>query len=68
MPAKPTEINGIRIECSYSELRDVMELKVHPDNNNSHPEEQIKLLARLYEIHGIRTPITVSDLSGRIVR
>jgi 16S rRNA G966 N2-methylase RsmD len=45
----------------------IHELKDHPKNRNKHSDEQIERLAKLYEYHGIRHPIIVSELSGCIV-
>ena len=43
-------------------------LKPNPRNPNLHPAKQIDLLARIIEAQGWRSPITVSNLSGLIVR
>jgi hypothetical protein len=61
-------VDGIKIECKYSELRDVMEIKPHPKNNNIHSRAQVELLGALFRIHGWRVPITVSTLTGFIIR
>jgi DNA modification methylase len=45
----------------------IHELKDHPKNRNKHSDEQIERLAKLYEYHGIRHPIIISELSGCIV-
>ena len=43
------------------------ELKPNKNNRNSHPQEQIEMLAKHYEFHGMRTPLIVSNQSGVIV-
>jgi DNA modification methylase len=46
----------------------VGDLKPNPENPNKHPEKQIDLLAEMIKAQGWRTPITVSNRSGFIVR
>ena len=55
------------IKCKYDELKDPSSLKNHPKNRNKHPQDQIDRLAELYQYHGIRHPIIVSNLTGFIV-
>lgn len=57
----------MQIHCKFDQLLDPRSLKPHPKNRNSHSKEQIERLAKLYEFHGIRHPIIVSNLSGHIV-
>ena len=57
----------MRVHCSYDKLIKIEDLKPNPRNPNTHPEEQIKLLAKKILKEGWRHPITVSDLSGLIV-
>ena len=57
----------IEIFCKYDELVDPKLLKDHHKNPNKHGSDQIERLAKLYEYHGIRHPIIVSNLSGLIV-
>jgi len=68
MAKKKTQkkIDGPEIHC-HGELLDPAKLKPHPANPAKHPEEQVKLLAKIMAGHGIRHPITVSKLSGFIV-
>lgn len=67
-PVENKNPESIPIYCAYDELLPIEQLKPNPKNNNIHPDEQIKLLAKLIENHGWRLPITVSNLSGCIVR
>lgn len=57
----------IKIEIKDVRLVPVGDIKRNPKNRNKHPEEQIAELARHYEVHGMRTPIIVSNQSGQIV-
>jgi len=59
--------NAPEIHCRYDRMIPIHELKDHPRNRNKHSDEQIERLAKLYEYHGIRHPIIVSELSGCIV-
>lgn len=59
--------DGIEIWCAYDKLVKVEELIPHPKNPNTHPQNQIKILAQNIRYHGWRHPIVVSKLSGYIV-
>ncbi len=54
--------------CAFDKLIDIDELKPNPKNPNQHPQEQIALLARIIQEQGWRAPVTVSTLSGYVVR
>ncbi|MDU2064412.1 MAG: site-specific DNA-methyltransferase [Sporomusaceae bacterium] len=58
----------IAIHCAYDELIDVAALIPNPRNPNTHPQRQIELLAKIIKNQGWRSPITVSNRSGFIVR
>lgn len=58
----------IKIHCSHTELRDPTSLVEHPRNYNTHPAEQIRLLAKIVQHQGWRNPITVSKRSGFVVK
>lgn len=62
MPVDPT------VMCAFDALVPLNELKPNPRNPNTHPEDQIQLLAKLIQGHGWRAPVTVSTRSGLIVR
>lgn len=51
----------IPIHCSYDKLVPIGELKVHHQNRNKHPEEQIERLVKILKYQGIRSPIKVSN-------
>lgn len=57
----------IKIHCRHDALVDPKTLKASPNNPNAHSIEQARRLLQLYEYHGIRHPIIVSNLSGCIV-
>ena len=60
----------MRIECSHTKVMSIEALKKikHPRNPNTHPKEQIRLLAKIMAYQGIRNPIVVSGLTGLIVK
>ena len=55
------------IHCSHTELKDPAALIPHPKNPNTHPETQVKLLAKIIKNQGWRNPIVVSKRSGFII-
>ena len=57
-----------KINCAYTELVDVSKLVPNPKNNNKHPIEQIKRLAKIIDFQGQRSPVVVSKRSGFIVK
>ena len=61
-------LSGVPVFCRYDEIRKVADLKENPDNPNRHPDTQIERLAEVIRLAGWRAPITVSDLSGMIVK
>ena len=58
----------IPIHCAFDKEVEIHKLKPNPQNPNTHPEEQVKLLAEIIKTTGWRAPITVSNLSGYIVK
>jgi len=56
------------VYCAHDEIVPLVDVKPNPRNPNRHPEEQIQLLARIIKHQGWRAPITISTLSGMIVR
>lgn len=57
-----------RFKCAHTRIVDINELKPHPKNNNHHPEEQIRVLAKMIEARGQTSPIVVSNQSGYIIK
>jgi len=58
----------IPVHCSCTELVDPAVLVPNPRNPNQHPKKQIELLAKIIKSQGWRTPVTVSNRSGFVVR
>ena len=58
----------IPVFCAFDKIVKTSSLRPNPLNPNKHPEEQIKLLAEIIKAAGWRTPITVSKLSGYVVK
>lgn len=56
----------IEIKCRYDKLVPIDDIKPHPENENKHSEDQIRILAKIIKKDGVRHPITVSNLSGMI--
>ena len=61
-------MSNIKVFCCYDKMVDITELVENPRNPNKHPEEQLKILAKVIKQNGWRAPITVSKLSGFIVK
>lgn len=59
---------AIVVKCAFTEMVPIDELKPHPKNPNKHPPKQVAILAKLIRRVGMRQPITVSKLSGYIIR
>lgn len=60
--------DGVPVYCAYDEIVDVATLIPNPKNPNTHPDEQLQLLGRIIRQTGWRQPITVSKLSGFMVK
>ena len=57
----------MKVYCKYTKMLTTDELTEHPSNPNTHPPEQIKLLATIIEKHGWRRPIVASNRTGENV-
>lgn len=67
--AKPKAYaDGTPVYCAHDAIVDVAKLVPNPKNPNTHPDDQIQLLGRIIRQTGWRAPITVSTLSGFIVK
>ncbi len=62
------QIDGVSVFCAFDEIVEISKLKENPRNPNTHPSVQIELLAQIIKKTGWRAPITVSNLSGFIVK
>lgn len=56
----------MKVHCAHDKLVSIEKLKPHPKNNNKHPVDQIKRLAKILKYQGWRYPIKVSKQSGFI--
>lgn len=59
---------GVPVFCAHDAIVPIKDLQPNPKNPNTHPPEQIKLLASVIRATGWRGPITVSTRSGYIVK
>lgn len=60
--------DNVPVHSAFDALMAVEELKPNPKNPNTHSEEQIALLAEIIKEAGWRNSITVSTLSGYVVK
>lgn len=56
----------MKINCSYSRIAKISDLKLNPENRNIHPTEQIKRLAEILKYNGWRYCVKVSNQSGMV--
>lgn len=61
-------LEGVPVFCRYDVIREVGDLRENPLNPNRHPDSQIERLAEVIRRSGWRAPVTVSALSGLIVK
>ena len=58
----------VPVHCAHDEMVKLEDLKPNARNPNTHPSEQIELLAKIIKTTGWRAPITVSNQTGLMVR
>lgn len=58
----------MKVNCAHTEMVDVDLLTPNPKNPNKHPDNQIKLLAKIMNHQGWRSPVVVSNRSGFITK
>lgn len=67
-----TECRGytgsVPVYCAHDKIVPIEDVKPNPKNPNQHPENQIEMLAKIITTQGWRAPVTVSTLSGLVVR
>ena len=68
VPTPPPNALPIALQCAYTRLVDVGELRPNPQNPKRHPRRQLELYAKIIQSAGWRRPIVVSTLSGLIVK
>lgn len=61
-------IGDVPVYCTYDELLDTEKVIGNPRNPNAHPAEQVELLAKIIKATGWRANITISKLSGYVVK
>lgn len=59
-------MNEIKIRCLFSKMVPIDDVNPHPNNENKHSSEQVRVLAKIMKKDGITHPITVSNQSGYI--
>lgn len=64
----PEPDSSVAVNCSHVSIEKTDSLKPNPRNPNTHPEEQIKLLANIIAKTGWRSPIVVSKRSGFVTK
>jgi hypothetical protein len=63
-----TEAARPQVMCAHDAMVSTSEVIPNPANPNTHPREQVTLLAKIISAQGWRAPITVSNRSGLVVR
>jgi ParB-like chromosome segregation protein Spo0J len=58
----------MKIKCTMDKEVPIEELVPNPRNPNKHGADQVKLLAKIIDFQGWRSPVVVSTLSGYVVR
>lgn len=67
--SKPkAKAGGVPVYCAHDSIVPLDQLKPNPKNPNFHPEDQLQLLGRIIRQAGWRQPITVSKLTGYVVK
>jgi hypothetical protein len=57
-----------RVECAYTKIIPLSEIKPHPTNRNKHSDAQIRALAKIIAKVGQRSPLVISNRSGVLVK
>ena len=61
-------IGDIPVFCTYDELLETEKVIGNPRNPNKHPKKQVEMLAKIIKATGWRANITISRLSGYVVK
>lgn len=61
-------IGDVPVFCTYDELLDTAKVVGNPRNPNKHPQKQVEMLAKIIKATGWRANITISKLSGYVVK
>lgn len=68
MTQRAKTIDNIAVYSAHDEIVSIESLKPNPKNPNTHSAEQIALLAKIIKAAGWRNSITVSTLTGLVVK
>ena len=60
--------DGVPVFCAHDAIEKTADLIPNPKNPNKHPDSQVELLSQIIQAQGWRNPITVSTLSGMVVK
>ena len=60
--------DSVPVYCAHDAIVSTIKMIPNPANPNKHPDDQIKMLAKIIKASGWRQPITVSTRSGYIVK
>lgn len=61
-------IGDVPVFCTYDELLEIEKVIGNPRNPNKHPQKQVEMLAKIIKATGWRANITISRLSGYVVK
>lgn len=61
-------IGDIPVFCTFDELLETEKVIGNPRNPNKHPQKQVEMLAKIIKATGWRANITISRLSGYVVK
>lgn len=61
-------IGDIPVFCTFDELLETEKVVGNPRNPNKHPKKQVEMLAKIISATGWRANITISKLSGYVVK
>lgn len=61
-------IGDVPVFCTFDELLDTEKVIGNPRNPNKHPKKQVEMLAKIIKATGWRANITISKLSGYVVK
>ena len=61
-------IGDIPVFCTFDELLETEKVVGNPRNPNKHPQKQVEMLAKIIKATGWRANITISRLSGYVVK
>lgn len=61
-------IGDIPVFCTFDELLETEKIVGNPRNPNKHPKKQVEMLAKIIKATGWRANVTISKLSGFVVK